>query len=98
MTNATLTRHLNAARKTLTVHPSARAAAIVAALATMPASAAWELGRYNEVEAVEAQLRAELAFINECAEIKRTLFVPAKVTGFAAEIQMASALNELSRR
>ena len=30
-------------------------------------------------------LRAELAFINECAEIKRTLYTPAKVTGFAAE-------------
>jgi hypothetical protein len=99
MTNASLTRNLNAARKTITSSGprSERRERMVSALLTLNAIAAgaWELGRDAEVDAVSADIRAELAWLDDCSKARNALGPAPKPTGFAAELAVARSMGAL---
>lgn len=93
MTNAALTRTLNAARKTLVrsagMTRGEHTAAMVSALHALPSG--WDLGRSEECDKVAGDLRREITWNAECGSA-RSVHAPRPAIGFAAELRIAAAM------
>ena len=97
MTAATVRRNIKIARKSLVAEygmaRSAHVKAMVNEIHRLSAYCgdAYTYGLLDELDAVCAELRREIAWLNECSAA-RNVVAPAKLTGFAAECALASAM------